>query len=508
MDITEIKISQKALKESEQKYRTMIENVNEAIYIHDFKGNIIDVNENACKMVGYGREELIGSNLSIIDSPENAEFLPERMEVLLSRDSLIFEGEHIGKDGTAVPVEVSARVVHRQGEGQIQGFVRDVTERKRAEAEMQKSERLESIGVLAGGIAHDFNNILSGVLGNISLAKLEDERGEDVIYLLEEAEQAALRARDLTNQLLTFSKGGEPIRKTASFSGLVRESAGFVLRGSNVKCVASFPEDLWMVDIDESQIGQVLNNLLINADHAMPYGGVVSVKAENVRVGREESASLRPGDYIKVMVSDSGQGIPEEYLPRIFDPYFTTKAKGSGLGLATSYSIVKQHDGDVSVESELGKGTTFTFYLPAVPGKKIPPPEAPTPKAGRGKGRVLVIDDEEILLAIISRMLESLGYGSRTAQDGARGVALYRKAMEKGEPFNAVITDLTIPGGMGGLEVAKNLREIDPSAKIIIASGYSNDPVMAQFKEHGFKGFVKKPFRIDELAKALDDLAP
>jgi PAS domain S-box-containing protein len=383
--------------------------------------------------------------------------------------------------------------------------VRDVTESKRLEEELRKAHKLESLGVLAGGIAHDFNNLLTGIMGNISLAKVMMNPRDKTYRRLDEAEKAVWRARDLTQQLLTFSKGGAPVRKTASIEQIVMDSASFVLRGSNVRCEFAVPEHVWPVEADEGQMSQVINNLIINSDQSMPDGGVIKVRIENLHDGQRDLLTLKEGRYVKISIEDQGVGIQEEYLQKIFDPYFTTKQKGSGLGLATVYSIIKSHDGYIRVDSKVGVGTTFHIYIPASengPQSAGGATDAPI----EGSGRILVMDDEEIIREVAVEILEHLGYRVAACCDGAEALEEYRKAEETGDPFTAVIMDLTVPGGMGGKETMKRLLEIDSRVIGIVSSGYSNDPILAHYRDYGFSGVAAKPYNMEELGRELREL--
>jgi len=390
-------------------------------------------------------------------------------------------------------------------EDQIIAIVRNITERKRMLGELLKVQKLESIGILAGGIAHDFNNILTAVLGNISLAKMYANSEDKICERLTKAEKASLRAKNLTQQLLTFSKGGQPIVKTASVTKLLKDTTSFALTGSNVQCEFSMSEDLWPVEIDEGQMSQVINNLVINAVKSMPTGGTIKVRAEKATAGTErtkQSLPLEDENYVKISIQDQGIGIPKEYLQKIFDPYFTTRKKGSGLGLAISYSIVRKHNGYITAESELGVGTTFHILLPASEKELITERHAKEIVRGE-KGKVLIMDDEEIVRDVASSMLKHIGYEVEVAKDGTKAIALYEQAQKSQFPFNVVILDLTVPGGMGGKEAIEKLIELDPQAKAIVSSGYSTDPVMSNFREYGFSSVVSKPYKIEELREAL-----
>ncbi len=385
--------------------------------------------------------------------------------------------------------------------------IRDITERRKMEDELLKAQKLESLGVLAGGIAHDFNNLLTAIMGNISLAKMFADPETKAFERLADAEKACERATALTQQLLTFSRGGAPVKKTASIVQIITDSAGFMLRGSNVRCEFDLQKDLWAVDVDEGQMCQVINNLIINADQAMPDGGIITVSAENVSIDGSDVLSLKEGRYIRISIRDQGLGIPQEYLAKIFDPYFTTKQRGSGLGLATVYSIIKSHQGHLEVESAEGVGTVFRLYLPASE-KEIELAENADreEKSHHGSGRILVMDDEEIIREIAREILHHLGYEVDVCRDGTSALALYREALESDKPYSAVIMDLTIQGGMGGKETMKALLGLDPQVKGIVSSGYNNDPILAHFREYGFCGMVSKPYTVKELHDTLHQL--
>ena len=370
-------------------------------------------------------------------------------------------------------------------------------ERRRLEQELLKLQKLESVGVLAGGIAHDFNNLLTGILANISLARIVPQ---DKIYeRLVEAEKAAVRAKDLTRQLLTFSKGGAPVRKTIFPESVIRDSVALSSSGRKAICEVLMPDDLWPIDADEGQISQAINNLIINADHAMPEGGKIIVSCENIEIGECCPLPLRSGKYITIVVKDEGIGIPEENLGKIFDPFFTTKDKGTGLGLATTYTIIKNHEGHIAVESTLKSGTAFIIYLPASESQTTvrKPWEV---QVKPGKGKILIMDDEEIIRQVSCEMLKYMGYEVECAEDGPGAIEMYTKALKSGSPFDVVIMDLTIPGGMGGKETIEKLLETDPAVRAIVSSGYSNNHVMSNFRDFGFVGKMEKPFKIGELS--------
>jgi two-component system cell cycle sensor histidine kinase/response regulator CckA len=368
-------------------------------------------------------------------------------------------------------------------------------------------EKLESIGTLAGGIAQNFNNILTMILGNISLAGLEAQDGSELQKSLEQAEKASLRAKDLTLQLLTFSKGGAPVKEIASLTELLRDTANSALTGSNVKCQFSIPDDLWQAEIDARQVSQVIYNLVINAQQAMPAGGTIELLAENTTLNKTQSPGkgmpIKAGDYIRVAITDHGNGIPKEHLEKIFDPFFTTKINAHGLGVPTSFSIARRHGGHLSVESEVGSGSTFCLYLPA----SAPKPAKKKAIKAAGRARILVMDDEKGVREIAGRMLKHIGYEDvEFAGHGAEAIKLYKASMKSGNPFGMAILDLTIPGGHGGEWTISELLKLDPTVKAIISSGYIDDPVMAEHREYGFNEKLVKPYTIEELRKAVQDV--
>ncbi len=375
-------------------------------------------------------------------------------------------------------------------------------ERKRSEEELLKTSKIESLGVFAGGIAHDFNNLLTSVIGNMSLARMYLPEDTESRRILEEAEQAAQRTRELTQQLLTFSRGGMPIKKTASIRHILTETAQFVMSGTNFNREFTIPEDLWNVRIDPGQISQVIHNILLNARQSMKDRGVIAISAENVELEDSDQLPLPPGKYVKITVRDQGEGITKKNLRNIFDPYFTTKKDGSGLGLSISYSIIKKHDGHISAHSEIGKGSVFDIYLPAS-GEQTTPEIDQEPLPPLPGGRALVMDDEDTVLKVITRMLERNGFSVTCVKNGAEAISAYEGSVSEGSPYDVVIMDLTIPGGVGGKEANAILQKKYPGTRVIVSSGYSNDPVMAEFASHGFSGVIVKPYRYEELTETL-----
>lgn len=384
------------------------------------------------------------------------------------------------------------------------------------EEELARAKKLESVGILAGGIAHDFNNLLSVIIGNISLVQDDIKTEGEVSDFLEEAEEASLRAQELTKQLITFSKGGAPVKRRGSIGDLVKESVCLSISDFHVECEFSIPPELWLAEFDEGQMTHAINNLITNAVESIPGGGSIEVKAENSIFSSEileQNLPLPKGKYVKISIRDQGLGIPEEHLPMIFDPYFSTKErgtqKGMGPGLTTTFSIINKHDGHITVKSEVGVGTIFTLYLPAheKDTKELGSIEIPKPeKAESHLGRILLMDDENMIRDLAKQMLSRCGYDVELAKDGVEAIELYKRAMNSGKSFDVVILDLTVKGGMGGKGAVKKILEIDPQVKAIVSSGYYDDPVMTDFRQYGFIEALSKPYAMKDLSDTFDKI--
>ncbi len=512
-DITRRKEAETLLATEKERLAITLQSIGDGVITTDLKGRVVLINEVAELLTGWNAAEAVGRPLAEIFElfTDDRQRLEDPL-VRALRASDRAEERHailIARDGWERFIDASASPIFNEN-SLLSGAVlviRDVTERSRLEDEMAKMDKLKSIGLLAGGIAHDFNNLLTAIIGNIALVKMRFPEDQMVLERLAKAEEAVLKAKDLTQQLITFSKGGAPIKRPLALAPLIRETVSFALQGSRTECELLLADDLWPVEGDSAQLSQVLSNLIINADQAMPDGGILRLSAANVCLRPSSGLTLPPGNYIRVEVTDEGRGIPKENLPLIFDPYFTTKPRGTGLGLATVYSIISRHGGHIGVDSAERRGTTFTIHLPATAkadaGRAEP---ASGSRTVSGQGDILVMDDNEDILEIAGLLLEDLGYSVSFARDGGEAVAAYRQRFEDGHPFAAVILDLTIPGGMGGRETVEHLKAIDPKVKAIVSSGYSSDPVMASFRDYGFCGVARKPYKIEELSLLLGEL--
>ncbi len=500
---------QRRLHQLSERLRVTLRSIGDAVITTDCQGLIDLMNPVAEHLTGWSLREAQGKPLTEVMRLVNAKTrkpCPNPVERVLREGTVCGLADHtmlVSKDGTERIISDNAAPI-RDDAGRIKGVVivfRDITSVRRLEEELARLQKLDSLGLLAGGIAHDFNNLLTVILGNIFLAKVHLEASE-ALKKLEEAEKAVLRAKDLTQQLLTFSKGGAPVRKLTSMRDLLWETASFALVGSQVALEYSLADDLWAAHVDPGQISQVVHNILLNARQAMPLGGTIYLSAQNVEIDKGAGLPLAPGRYVKIEIRDQGMGIPEEHLARIFDPYFSTKDEGRGLGLTISFSIVRRHGGHLAVRSQVGQGSTFTIYLPATVEEAPLSSEKPLSK---GKGRILVMDDEESVREILGQILKYLGYEVELTSEGEEALSTYAQALAKGCRFDAVILDLTVPGGLGGKETIARLRELDPEVKAIVSSGYSNDPVLANYQAYGFSGLVAKPFRVEELGQVLKE---
>ena len=512
-DILKHRQHEETIRANEEQLRITLNSIGDGVIATDILGRVLTMNPVAEKLTGWPLLEGRGKKLGDLFTPLNIQDrspLPDQVQaILLDKENMHLTNQSIllSKNGAEHQIAHSGAAI-RDGRGSITGAVlvfRDVTEEYKTREELQRMHKLESIGTLAGGIAHDFNNILMGLFGSIELAKSQLPADQPAHASLERAEQSVDRAVRLSRQLLTFAKGGEPIKENVALRELVEEVARFDLAGSPVKPVFHTKDDLWQVDADKGQMQQIFSNLIINAGQAMPRGGKLYITLENTKMAEGSIVGLKKGNYVRIMFRDEGCGIEPADLDHIFDPYFTTKNTGSGLGLATVYAIVKKHAGHIGVNSLPEQGTTFTLHLPAAISHSEIQKDSPPPAESKEEQRahILIMDDEEMIREVMLAMLQNLGYTGQTAPDGTQAITMYEKAWKAGTPFDAVIMDLTIPGGMGGKEAVKDILAIDPRARVIVSSGYADDPIMADYTRYGFRGMATKPFTLQKLQDVL-----
>jgi PAS domain S-box-containing protein len=518
-DVTERRRFEQEIAADKESLAVTLRSIEDGVITTDVQGKIIMINNAGENLTGWTSKEAIGRSLKSVyniaidlQAQARAQKTGSRNEAQSILLSMPENATLHSRQGREHVIEQVASPI-RDSKNEVAGVVlvfRDITERQRNEAERRKAETLEQLGLLAGGIAHDFNNLLTAIIGNISLASLLLPPNDEMGTRLNDAKNASMRARDLAQQLLTFARGGAPIKKTASIGKLIQDTVSFSLRGSHSRSEFLFGADLWPAEIDPGQISQVIANLVVNADQAMPNGGTLRVSCDNFSYDSATTPAvtdLPPGDYIRIAIRDEGTGISEECIKRIFDPYFTTKAKGNGLGLATTYSIIKNHNGLINVESKVHFGSTFTIYLPALRHHQVPvEPPRQMNEVVSGTGRILIVDDEEAIRDLVEFTLDRLGYKVSQAESALEGVELYRQKLEAGERFDAVILDLTLPGGMGGKEALKRLIEIDPTVNAIVSSGYAMDATMSRYQDFGFRGVIAKPYEAAELGKIVHEV--
>ncbi len=504
-----------SLREERERWRVTLMSIGDGVIVTDVAGRVLAMNTEAERLTGYRDEEAHGRALAhILPLYQDVNGAPIEAPVAAAlgsgeiqrlKEAVVLKA----RDGRILQVSDSAAPI-RDEDGAVTGAVivfRDVTQRRVLEEQAMKAKSLEALGVLAGGIAHDFNNILTAIFGNITLAKIYAPAHEVLQGALSDAERASWRARELTLQLLTFAKGGAPVKKPGSIGETVKDLSGFFVKGSSVRCEFTLPDDLWTTEFDPDQMGQVIQNIVLNAKEAMSGAGVLKVRAANMTLKEGEVGHLPAGEYVRIAFEDTGRGIEKQHLERIFDPYFSLKPTGTGLGLAVTYSVVKRHQGLVVAESVVGQGTTLSLYLPRS-GSRYAPLAAGRPRAfreipatGRGR-RILLMDDDPDVRATGAHLLRTLGYAVSEARTGEEAIGLFEQALS-GARFDGVVLDLTVPGGMGGKECVRVLRERDPGVRVVVATGYCTDPIVAEFRAYGFAAVVQKPYRLDELSDTL-----
>jgi len=505
----EMVASRQILEEERCRYQELFDFAPDGYLVTDTEGIILEANMAATKLFSVSRSLLIGKPLAIF--VHSQERLPFRIRLAELKKRTAVQNENwefimLSGKQTTIPVSITVGqvIASRGGAAELRWLLRDITKHRQLEEELQKADKLESVGVLAGGIAHDLNNFLTVILGNLSLVKNCTKEDQKATRYLQHMEEAIKQTENLTGQMLTFAKGGKPLTKAVSIGSFIEEDSAFALSGSKTRCELFLSENLPSVEIDQGQITQVITNLLINADQAMQSGGTIKICAEKHAItGENDTLPLQSGNYVAITITDEGIGISNQILPKIFDPYFSTKEYGSGLGLTICYSIVKKHGGHISVQSVEGKGTSFTIYLP-VSTVKVEK-EVHEDIVIMGQGKVLLMDDQEGVRQTANEMLTFLGYDVELAEDGAEAVRLYTEAFLSDHPFDVVITDLTVRGGMGGKMAVSELINLDPNVKAIVSSGYSSDS-LSDYKKFGFYDVIAKPYRLQELSKVLSSV--
>ncbi len=513
-DITRRLRHQEQLAEEKERLATTLRCIGDGVITADLDGAVIIMNQSAEELCGIPTAEAKGrpcsAVLPIVRRSDGSSWDDLLVSAAAGKAAQRPEEQFLlhtaGGDEKILLINIAALESRELSSLGLVIVLRDITAQVRAQDELVRAQKLESLGVLAGGIAHDFNNLLLAIWGNISLIKEEAGHTASVRRQLDRIERASMSARRLTEQFLTFSKGGAPVRSVAELGPLLRDAAKFAVRGLNVTLEFAFADRLRRVYIDEGQIRQVITNLALNAAQAMPRGGRIVYTANNETVAEDDLLPIAPGEYVQLAVRDYGEGIAAEYLDKIFDPYFTTKPDGSGLGLSSAYSIIRAHDGYMTVESEPGAGTSFHVYLPATHAETNDALSAENRVIQHGSGLILVMDDEQFVRETVHDMLDTLGYTGVFAEDGGMAISLFQNQLSRERPFDAVILDLTVPGGMGGAEAAERLRRLAPDCKMIVSSGYANDNTLADYRGAGFDAVIAKPYSLRNLAATLAGL--
>lgn len=511
LDITDQKIYEQAIESEKERLSVTLKSIADGVITTDTNGHIFIMNRIAEELTGWMSHEAFQKPLDLVYNVVNDKTLEPADNLMgkVVKTGLVEERTSqihlISKSGKSVMISESYAPIKDKQENIIGVIIvfRDITEKQKMIEAMNNAQKLESIGLLAGGIAHDFNNLLSGIYGNLELALLESNE-LSVQEFLGNATKSLDRARALTNQLLTFSKGGVPVKKFCKVEPFMMETVNFALSGSNVSCQFEIEDQLMTAYFDKNQMAQVVDNIVINAQQAMPLGGEIKVKVSNFDNALHKNPLLKSIVYIRIDIRDAGIGIARENIPYIFDPFFTTKSKGHGLGLATCYSIIKQHDGLIECDSELGKGTIFSIYLPAIKGNEAQ--NADKNEIIKGKGVILVMDDEETVRTFLKNTLIYLGYEVICTENGDKTLEIYKQSKKIDLTINCMIFDLTIPGGKGGKETISELRQLDQEIPVIVSSGYSKDPILSDPKAYGFNAAISKPYKIKELSMILNQL--
>lgn len=504
-DITSRQKTEEGLRHAEDHFRILMEQSLFGIYIYQ-DGFCPFVSPKAAEVFGYTQEEMSSTPVSELITNQDRDLVNEGIRKLMDKETrtvhLVFHGKR--RDGAIIEIDGQGMLTEFKDKPAIMGTFIDITERKKSEITAQNAQRLESLSSFASNIALEYNNILTAIIGNLALAKMYAKPGYEVYDVLTEAEKASIRAKDLTSQLLSFSEGGSPVKKIIYLQEMVRDLLSLAGDSKAITYETTLPFNLWPVEVDESQMGQAINSLLITARNVTPEGGTIRISADNVPVGPSDGLPLKQGRYIMLSLEDQGEGMSDTEVQTIFDPFLAGEKKAGSLGLANSYAIVRKHGGIITAQS-FPTGNTYHLYLPALE-EKTPAPSGSFVISQSRRGKVLVMDDEEIVRIVVSRLLQQCGYETELAREGAEMLRLYREAKEAGKTFDAVILDLIIQDGMGGQEAIKHLLAYDPDVKVIVSSGYSHNPIMINFRDFGFVGFLPKPYKLEELRRVMSEV--
>jgi PAS domain S-box-containing protein len=507
-EVNEYKNKEQIFKERELHYSAILKAMFDTSCEVDSTGKYITVSSNKEKLTGFKPDEMIGKYFYEFVHPDDISKAVNAFKMGLTDSKTVVELCYRHKDGHYFWFESTGQK-YETANGEIRAIIvaKDITDRKKLEEETIKSSKLESLGMLAGGIAHDFNNILMGIAGNVMLAKIKVSSEEKIFNMLTRIENIVEKAKKITAKLLTFSGGGMYIKKIIFVNELIKDIASISLVGSNINCCLELDEESLITEADEGQFLQVITNLIANAKESMPNGGEIKIKTEKINISKISSLLLFPGDYIKISVTDSGNGISMENIDKIFDPYFTTKIKSNGLGLTIAHSIIKKHNGLIAVESEVSQGSTFYVYIPL---KKIVS-EIATDTSNKiieklKNKKILIMDDDDMVIIPISEMLCDLGYEVLQANNGEKAIEIYQKAINEGKKIDVTILDLIIQGGLNGYDTLKSLLKINPHIKAIVSSGYSDTPIISDYKHYGFIGALVKPYKKEEIINILENI--